>query len=406
MARTMRYIDNMDISGKRLLLRVDLNVPLAGGRVADDSRIRAILPTIHYALDNGSKVVIISHLDRPGGKVDPRYSLAPVCERLSELIRVPVRFVPQVRGPVVEEAVREMAPGTAIMLENVRFDPGEESNDEGFSRDLASLADIYVDDAFADAHRSHASNVGVTGFIPESGGGFLMRREMTILEKAMDAPQRPLVVAIGGAKVKGKMGVIENLSRKADKILLGGMMALPFLTAQGRFAGSHEFDESLIAGAKRIMERSGPEKFVLPSDLVAVEEGSSDPLKILASEDVKPQMKVKDIGPRTIEEFSMVLRSANTIVWNGPMGVFEEDAFKHGTKAVATVIAETPAFSLVGGGDTGRALEQLGLQNSYSYVSTGGGAFLEVMGGRELPAVRALQPGGEGERRATTVPTI
>jgi phosphoglycerate kinase len=397
----MRYIDNMDIGGKRLLLRVDLNVPLDGQRVADDSRILAVLPTIRYALDNKSRVIIISHLDRPGGKIDPRFSLAPVCQRLSELLGSSVRFVPQVRGAVAEEAVREMAPGTAIMLENVRFDPGEEMNDESFARDLGSMADIYIDDAFADAHRSHASNVGVTEHVPVSGGGFLMRKEMTILGNALDAPQRPLVVAIGGAKVKSKMGVIENLSRRADKILLGGKMALPFLMAQGRYAGHHDIDENLVTGAERIMERGGVDKFVLPIDLVAVEEDSRDPLKILASEDVRPSMTVMDIGPRTIEAFSMVLRSANTIVWNGPMGAFEDSMFKQGTRAVARVIAETPAFTLVGGGDTGRALEQLGLQNSFSYVSTGGGSFLEVMGGRELPAVKALQAAGSGEAPAS-----
>ena len=229
----------MNIEGKRLLLRVDLNVPLDGGQVADDSRIRAVLPTIHYALDNGSKLIIVSHLNRPGGKVDPRYSLAPVCERLSSLLGAPVRFIPQVRGEEVRAAVDKMAPGTAVMLENVRFDPGEESNEEGFAKDLASLADVYIDDAFADAHRSHASNVGVTALVPDSGGGFLMRREMTTLGKALESPQRPLVVVVGGAKVKSKMGVIEHLSRKADRILLGGVMALPFLMAQGRFAGRH-----------------------------------------------------------------------------------------------------------------------------------------------------------------------
>jgi 3-phosphoglycerate kinase len=396
----MRYIDNMDISGKRLLLRVDLNVPVDRGKVADDSRIRAVLPTIHYALDNGSRLVIVSHLDRPGGKVDPRFSLEPVCGRLSELLGSPVRFVPAVRGPMVEEAVRDLAPGSAIMLENVRFDPGEESNDRDFARDLASLADVYIDDAFADAHRCHASNVGVTDFVPVSGGGFLMRREMSTLTRALDNPERPLVVAIGGAKVKSKMAVIENLSMRADRILLGGLMALPFLMAQGRFDGEHDFGEDLVMEAGRIMDKGGRDKFLLPRDLVALEEGAEDPLHILASEDVRPGMKVMDIGPATIEEFSMVLRSAMTIVWNGPMGAFEDDAFRHGTRAVAEVIAESPAFSLVGGGDTGRALERFGFQNSYSYVSTGGGAFLELMGGRELPAVRALQA-SEGKGRAT-----
>ena len=399
----MRYIDNMDIGGKRLLLRVDLNVPLDEGRVADDSRIRAVLPTIHYALDNGSKLIIVSHLDRPGGKVDPRYSLAPVCERLSYLLGAPVRFIPQIRGEEVRAAVERMAPGTAVMLENVRFDPGEESNEESFTKDLASLADVYIDDAFADAHRSHASNVGVTGLVPESGGGFLMRREMTTLEKALESPQRPLVVVVGGAKVKSKMGVIEHLSRRADKILLGGVMALPFLMAQGRFAGRHDFDEDLISEAKRILDKGGWDKFVLPTDLVAVEEGSGDALFILGSGDVKPGMMVMDNGPRTIEEFSVILRSAMTIVWNGPLGAFEEDAFKQGTRAVARVIAESSAFTLVGGGDTGRVLEQLGLQNSFSYVSTGGGAFLEVMGGRELPAVRALQSASKEGRTPTAV---
>jgi phosphoglycerate kinase len=400
----MKYIDSMDISGKRLLLRVDLNVPLDQGRVADDSRIRAVLPTIQYALNNGSRLIIVSHLDRPGGKVDPRYSLAPVCDRLSELLGSPVRFIPQVRGEEVQEAVRGMAPGTAVMLENVRFDPGEESNDESFSRDLASLAEVYIDDAFADAHRSHASNVGITGHVPILGGGILMRREITTLERALEAPQRPLIVVMGGAKVKSKMGVIEHLSRRADQILLGGLMALPFLMAQGRYAGKHEFDEGLIMEAQRIMEKGGPGKFVLPDDMVVIEEGSTEPFNILASEGVRPSMSVMDIGPRTIERFSMVLRSAMTIVWNGPMGAFEDDAFRHGTRAVAEVIANTPAFTLVGGGDTGRALERFDLQNSYSYVSTGGGAFLEVMGGRELPAVKALRS-VDPEKR-TSVPVV
>ncbi len=386
----MQYIDNMEIGGKRLLLRVDLNVPLSLGKVADDSRIRAVLPTIRYALDSGSRLIIVSHLDRPGGKVVPRYSLEPACERLSELLGSQVRFVPHVKGKEVQEAVRKMAPGTAIMLENVRFDPGEESDDPAFAKDLASLADVYIDDAFADAHRSHASNVGVVEHVPASGGGMLMRRELSTLGRALDDPQRPLIVVIGGAKVKSKLGVIENLSRRADKLVLGGLMALPFLMAQGRYAGKHDFSEEIIIGAKRIMDRGGEGKFVLPIDLVAVDEKGED-FHILAAEDVRPSMKVMDIGPRTIEEFSMVLRSALTIVWNGPMGAFEDDAFRQGTKAVAEVIAGTRAFSLVGGGDTGRALERFGLQNSYSYVSTGGGAFLEVMGGRELPAVRALQ---------------
>jgi phosphoglycerate kinase len=387
----MQYIDNMDISGKRLLLRVDLNVPLDDGKVADDSRIRAVLPTIRYALDNGSRLVIVSHLDRPGGKVDPRYSLAPVSERLSELLGTPVHFVPQVRGPEVREAVDKLAPGNAVMLENVRFDPGEESNDPAFARDLGSLADVYIDDAFADAHRSHASNVGVTEQVPVSGGGMLMRREMSTLGRALDAPQRPLVVVMGGAKVKSKMGIIEHLSKRADRILLGGLMALPFLMARGRYAGRHDFSEEVAAEAKLIMERSGENKFVLPTDLVAVDRSNGEPYHILAAEDVRPDMEVLDIGPRTIEDFSMILRSAMTIVWNGPLGAFENEAFKQGTRAVAEVIADSRAFSLVGGGDTGRALERFGLRNGYSYVSTGGGAFLELMGGRELPAVRALE---------------
>lgn len=402
----MQYIDNMDISGKRLLLRVDLNVPMEGGKVADDSRIRAVLPTIRYALDNGSRLIIISHLDRPGGKVDPRLSLAPACGRLSELLGSPVRFVPEVRGAAVQDAVGGMGPGTAIMLENLRFDPGEESNDEAFSQDLASLADVYIDDAFADAHRSHASNVGVTSHVPAVGGGILMRRELTTLGQALEEPQRPLVVAVGGAKVESKMGVIEHLSRRADQILLGGLMALPFLAAQGRYAGRHDYGEDMVMEAQRIIERSGEDKFLLPIDLVTAEDGADGSWDIMSSEDVRPRMAVMDIGPRTIEAFSMVLRSAMTIVWNGPMGAFENESFRHGTQAVAQVIADTPAFTLVGGGDTGRAVERFGLQNSYSYVSTGGGAFLEVMGGRELPAVRALQAAGGKERTSLPAMTV
>jgi phosphoglycerate kinase len=390
-----RYIDQMDIKGKKVLLRVDLNVPLEGGRVADDSRILSIIPTIRYSLEKGSKLIIVSHLDRPGGKTVPGLSLRPVCERLSEILGTKVGFINEVIGPKVDEAVEAMRSASAIMLENLRFDPGEEGNDDAFSEALASYADVYVDDAFADAHRHHASNVGVTKYFSEKGAGLLMRRELQMLGKTLDTPKRPLVVIIGGAKVASKIGVLDHLSKKADRLLLGGAMALPFLRAGGMGVGSYDVDAGTIAHAHSLLESVEYGKVVLPVDLVVADKKDEGAIaEVVSTGNIMPDKMTLDIGPRTVDRFVSEIQNAGTIVWNGPMGVFEMEPFSRGTRSIAEAIARSPAFSLVGGGDTNSAIDRYGLREKISYMSTGGGAFLEVLAGRELPAVEALEAEG------------
>ncbi|NLK25907.1 MAG: phosphoglycerate kinase [Euryarchaeota archaeon] len=393
----MRYVDQMDIEGKRVLLRVDLNVPLDGGRVADDSRILAVLPTIRHILERNGRLIITSHLDRPGGKRVPGLSLRPVSERLSDILGKEVAFVEEVVGPDVSEAVGAMSPGSAIMLENLRFEPGEEKNDDALSKALASHADVYIDDAFANAHRSHASNVGVTKYLHDKGGGLLFKRELEMLEGALETPERAFVVVIGGAKVASKIGVLEHLSRRADRMLLGGTMALPFLKAGGAEVGNYALDERTIDQARSIMEGAGEDCIVLPVDFV-VASGEGAAARVVSADDIEPDMQIGDIGPRTIEAFALEIENARTVVWNGPMGMFEMESFSRGTRSVAEAIARSPAFSLAGGGDTNRALDRYGLREEISYVSTGGGAFLEILAGRELPAVQALESTGGPER--------
>lgn len=386
---SMRYVDQLDVEGRRVLLRVDLNVPLRDGSVEDDSRILAVLPTIQYILDNGGMPIVISHLDRPGGKVVPELSLRPVAERLSEILSTEVTFVDEVIGPKAEQAAGSMKPGSIMMLENLRFEVGEEDNNDLFSRSLASLADIYVDDAFANAHRSHASNVGVVKHLEESAGGFLMKRELQALEGALESPDRPLVVAIGGAKVSSKMDVLEHLSRLADRLLLGGAMSLPFLKASGLETGVNRFDGKAEEKARTIMESDGKGAIVLPVDFM-VTTADGEIMTVDASA-IPAGAQALDIGPRTIDLFSSELMAAGTIVWNGPMGMFEKEEFSNGTRSVAEAIARSSAFSLAGGGDTGSALDLYDLRQRMSYVSTGGGAFLEKLAGRQLPAIKALE---------------
>jgi phosphoglycerate kinase len=381
----IRYVDQMDLAGKRVLLRVDLNVPLRDGVVADDSRINAILPTVQYILDRGGMPILCSHLDRPGGKRVPELSLRPVSERLSELTGEKVAFVDEIIGPRAEEAASSMTSGSMLMLENLRFDPGEEANDPAFARSLASLADVYVDDAFANAHRAHASNVGVTKYFEAKAGGLLMKKELQALEGVLESPDRPLVVAIGGAKVSSKIATIEHLSEIADRLLLGGAMAFPFLRAQGIDVGDHRADGEAVQRAKRMLDQR-PDALVLPQDF-AVDDGGRREVDV---DELPKDQNVLDIGPRTIDRFASELKAAGTIVWNGPMGKFEQEGFEVGTRMVAEAIARSPAFSLVGGGDTNAALDRFAARGGISYVSTGGGAFLEMLSGRELPAIKVL----------------
>ena len=385
----MRYVDQLDVEGRRVLLRVDLNVPLHDGSVEDDTRILAVLPTINYILDNGGMAIVMSHLDRPGGKRVAGLSLRPVAERLSEILATEVTFVDEIVGPAATSAAEGMRPGSIVMLENLRFDKGEESNDEAFSKSLASLADIYVDDAFANAHRSHASNVGVTRHMEECCGGLLMKRELKALEGALESPKRPLVVAIGGAKVSSKIDVLENLSRVADRLLLGGAMAFPFLRAQGLEVGDERFDGAAEEKARGMLESDAAKALIIPEDfIISTTDGGVETVAVSSMPDGAQPL---DIGPRTIERFVNEIKGAGTIVWNGPMGMFEKEEFSAGTRSIAKAIADASAFSLAGGGDTGSAVDRYELRQRISYVSTGGGAFLEKLAGRQLPGIEALE---------------
>ena len=391
----MKYIDEMDLKGKRVLFRFDFNVPLdANQNITDDTRIRSVLPTINYALDENAKVIIVSHLGRPKGKFVEKMSLAPVAKRLSRLLGKNVTLAKDVIGPEVRKTVDAMKPGDIVMLENLRFDAREEKNDEEFARELASYADAYIDDAFGNAHRSHASNVGITKFVTECGAGFLMKKELTYFSKALEKPARPLVAIVGGSKVSGKLEAIANLINRVNKIVIGGGMAFTFLKAQGVDVGKSIVEAELIDKAKEVLETAKKlgVKVYLPVDCVIAE--SKEPeaeTKIVPIQEINSQWMGLDIGPATITLFTEALNNAKTIVWNGPMGVFEIDAFSRGTSALAHSVANSYALSIVGGGDTDVAIDKAGERDNMSYISTGGGAFLELLEGKELPAVKALK---------------
>jgi phosphoglycerate kinase len=391
----MKYIDEMDLKGKRVLFRFDFNVPLdANQNITDDTRIRSVLPTINYALDENAKIVIASHLGRPKGKFSEKLSLAPVAKRLSRLIGKNVTLTKDVIGPEVKKTVDAMKPGDIVMLENLRFDAREEKNDEEFSRELASLAEVYIDDAFGNAHRSHASNVGITKFVPSCGAGFLMKKELTYFTKALEKPARPLVAIVGGSKVSGKLEAMANLIKRVNKMVIGGGMAFTFLKAQGVEVGKSIVEPELIDKATEVLETAKKlgVKVYLPVDCVIAE--SKDPeaeTKIVPIQEINSQWMGLDIGPATITLFTEALNNAKTIVWNGPMGVFEIDAFSRGTSALAHSVANSYALSIVGGGDTDVAIDKAGERDNMSYISTGGGAFLELLEGKELPAVQALK---------------
>jgi phosphoglycerate kinase len=381
---------SLDLRGQRVLVREDLNVPLQGGSISDDTRLRAALGTLRDLSERAARVIVMSHLGRPGGRPVPELSLRPVADRLGELLGRPVAFSQDCIGPRANRAVERMSEGDVLLLENVRFHPGEEDNDPDFARDLAALGDVYVNDAFAASHRAHASVVGVAEHLP-AYAGLLMLAELGALHRALDEPRRPLVAIVGGAKVSTKAGVLRFLLPKVDALLLGGAMANTFFKAEGKQVGASLVEGDALDTA-RAVEREGAGKVVLPVDAVcarAVKPGQETVVRPV--DGVDDDWMMLDVGPATVRRFADRLQGAGTVIWNGPVGVFEVPEFSEGTRALGEAVAASGAFSLVGGGDTAAAVEVLGLAGRFSHVSTGGGATLEYMEGRELPGVAVLR---------------
>ena len=384
--RTIRDFDSLN--GKRVLTRVDFNVPLQDGVISDDTRIRAALPTIQFALEQGAAVVLMSHLGRPKGK-DPSQSLRPVAQRLSALLGRPVRFAEDCVGPEVEAQARSLQPGEVMLLENLRFHKEEEKNDPEFAKQLAALGDVYVNDAFGSAHRAHASVEAVAHFLP-AAAGFLMEKEIKFLGKVLSDPERPLVVLLGGAKISDKLPVINNLMNLADKIMIGGGMANTFLKAEGYELGDSLVEDNAIEQARELLLCCSG-KLMLPVDVVVADAFSNDAnSQTVTVGQIKPGWRALDIGPHTVEKYRNQLQNARMIVWNGPMGVFEFPKFAVGTREIAKAIAESSAISIIGGGDSVAAIEQAGLADRITHISTGGGASLEFLEGKTLPGIAAL----------------
>jgi phosphoglycerate kinase len=381
-------IRDLDLKGKRVFMRVDFNVPLAPGgqEITSDKRIKASLPTIQYALDHGAGVVLASHLGRPKGKPNPELSLKPVARRLEQLLGRPVKMAPDCVGQEVE--AMKPAPGEVLLLENLRFHPEEEKNDPGFAKKLAALADLYVNDAFGSAHRAHASTVGIIACMPEAAAGLLMEEELQYLSMVTINPARPAIAILGGAKVSDKIEVISNLAKIVDRILIGGAMAYTFLKSQGQPTGKSLVEDDKVELARSLLASIGG-KIMLPVDHVVVTElKEGAPFEI--TDFVPPGKMGVDIGPKTIAEFAKVIAGAKTVIWNGPMGVFEKPPFDRGTVAIAKAVAESGAVSVVGGGDSEKAVKSAGVADKISHISTGGGASLEFLAGITLPGVAAL----------------
>ena len=384
-----RSVRDLDVWDKRVLVRVDFNVPVKDGEVTDDTRIRRALPTIRYLLEEGARPILISHLGRPKGEPDPKYAMDPVAARLQELLGEPVKKLDAAVGPEVEEALEDWDGRGIVLLENSRFYPGETSNEPEFADQLAALADLYVNDAFGAAHRAHATTVGVAERLP-AAAGLLMEEEIDYLDKVLKDPERPFVAILGGAKVSDKLGVIESLLGTADSLLIGGAMCFTFFKAQGYEIGNSLVEDDYLEEAKRLMEEGG-DRLVLPVDVVVAEAMEEDAESETVPVDGIPAGRMGlDIGPKTVDLFSEHISGASTIFWNGPMGVFEIDAFAKGTEGVARAVAESGATSVVGGGDSVAAVNKLGLEDRMSHISTGGGASLEYVEGKELPGIAVL----------------
>jgi phosphoglycerate kinase len=387
-----KTIRDVDVRGKRVLVRVDFNVPLEDAKIGDDTRIRAALPTIQALTSQGARVILMSHLGRPDGKVVDKLRLAPVAERLGELLGSQVKMASDCVGPEVEQAVARLQPGEVLLLENLRFHPEEEENDAAFAKQLASLGDVYVNDAFGTAHRAHASTEGVTHYLP-AVAGLLMEREIDVMGRALEDPARPFVAIVGGKKVSDKIGVLNNLLEKADQLLIGGAMANTFLRAKLLNVGKSYVEEEALDTAKNLMAQAArtEKELLLPVDCVVATSLDADAAHEVVSVDLVPEDRmIVDIGPQTVRRFEEVLSGAKTVVWNGPMGVFEVEPFAQGTRQIAAALTRVQGTTIVGGGDSVAALEEAGLADKVTHVSTGGGASLEFLEGKTLPGVAAL----------------
>ena len=387
-------IEDVSLKGKRCFIRVDFNVPVDQfGNITDDTRIKAALPTINYAIDEGAKVILASHMGRPKGIVAPHLSMNLVQKRLMRLLGKNVIMAEDCIGDGVKKVIDEMKAGDVLLLENLRFHKEEEKNDDGFSKKLSELADVYINDAFGSAHRAHASTHGITKYVPQAAAGFLMKKEIMYFEKAVSNPTRPFVAILGGSKASGKIGVLNNLSDKVNKVIIGGMLSFTFLKALGYHMGGSKVEDDMLEEVKKVMQKMKEKgvKFYLPVDFIVAERmDMRAEAKIVPAQKIPNSWVALDIGPATSTLFTEALYNAKTIIWNGPMGVFEMDAFSRGTMAMVHAVANSFALTIVGGGDTDVAVHNAGESDKISYISTGGGAFLELLEGKALPGIEAL----------------
>jgi phosphoglycerate kinase len=384
-----KTVKDIDLKGKRVFMRVDFNVPMQDGKVTDDKRIRASLPTIKYVLDQGASLILASHLGRPKGGPDPEFSLKPAAEVLSSLLGVPVKMAPDTVGPEVEKMAKDLKPGEVLLLENTRFHKGEEKNDLELAKQMASLADVYVNDAFGSAHRAHSSTEGIARFLP-AVSGFLMEQELEYLGRAVANPEHPYIAILGGAKISDKINVVETLAAKCDKLIIGGGMANTFLAAKGLNMQESLVENESIETAKSLLNKLG-DKLVLPVDAVIADKFAEDAnTQVVDVDKIPAGWRMLDVGPKTLELYKETLKGAKLIVWNGPVGVFEMPKFAEGTFALAKMLAESGATTVIGGGDSASAVKKAGVAKQMTHVSTGGGASLEFLEGKELPGVAAL----------------